>query len=197
MHNNSIFYINDKFTDIWNSIKTKFDTVAQFVFDVWDKHFKWMRPGGAIFTALNKLKDKWVEIWKAIGGAVKGPINLVLGGVNKIIETLNGLSFGWEGKKVRGIQVLPRFEFAPFNIPKVPLLAKGGIVSQPTLAMIGESGPDAVVPLGRNGSTGTSIVINITGPTYGFDDFEKKVSRAIRDGVRRGGFQGILSPARG
>ena len=193
----ALVQVRNKFSDIWNSIKTKFDTVAQFVFDVWDKHFKWMRPGGAIFTALNKLKDKWVEIWKAIGGAVKGPINLVLGGVNKIIETLNGLSFGWEGKKVRGIQVLPSFEFAPFNIPKVPLLAKGGIVSQPTLAMIGESGPEAVVPLGRNGSTGTSIVINITGPTYGFDDFEKKVSRAIRDGVRRGGFQGILSPARG
>jgi TP901 family phage tail tape measure protein len=189
--------VRDKFMDIWDSIKEKFDSVAKFVFDIWDTHFGWMRPGGAIFTALDKLKDKWSAIWRAIGGAVKGPINLVLAGVNKIIDTLNGLSFGWEGKKVRGVTVLPSFEFEPFNIPNVPLLAKGGIVSSPTLAMIGERGPEAVVPLGRGGGMGTTVVININGPTYGFDDFEKKVARAIRDGVRRGGFQGILSPVRG
>jgi hypothetical protein len=39
------------------------------------------------------------------------------------------------------------------------------------------------------------ITINILGPTYGFDDFERRVSEAIRDGVRRGGFQGILAAA--
>ena len=58
--------------------------------------------------------------------------------------------------------------------------------------MIGESGPEAVVPLGRGGA---GITINILGPTYGFDDFEARVSEAIRDGVRRGGFSGILATA--
>lgn len=35
------------------------------------------------------------------------------------------------------------------NLPDIPHLAKGGIVRRPTLALIGERGPEAVVPLGR------------------------------------------------
>ena len=42
----------------------------------------------------------------------------------------------------------------------VPGFAEGGIVRRPTLAMIGESGPEAVVPLGRGGS-GNTFVFNI------------------------------------
>jgi hypothetical protein len=60
--------------------------------------------------------------------------------------------------------------------------------------MLGEAGPEAVIPLGRGGMGG-GITINILGPTYGFDDFEQRVSEAISDGVRRGGFSGILAPA--
>jgi hypothetical protein len=36
----------------------------------------------------------------------------------------------------------------------VPALAEGGIVTRPTVALIGERGPEAVVPLGRGGGGG-------------------------------------------
>lgn len=36
-----------------------------------------------------------------------------------------------------------------FNFGSIPMLASGGIAIRPTLAMIGESGPEAVVPLDR------------------------------------------------
>lgn len=42
---------------------------------------------------------------------------------------------------------------------KVPQMADGGIVSRPTLALIGEAGPEAVVPLGRGGFGGGSITM--------------------------------------
>jgi hypothetical protein len=47
----------------------------------------------------------------------------------------------------------------------VPALAMGGIAMGPTLALIGEVGPEAVVPLGRggNGSTGSTVILNIAG----------------------------------
>jgi hypothetical protein len=48
-------------------------------------------------------------------------------------------------------------------IPDVPLLAKGGIVTAPTLAIIGEAGPEAVVPLNDAGFGGGSVTINING----------------------------------
>lgn len=52
--------------------------------------------------------------------------------------------------------------FGGFDIfPDLPYLANGGIVTGPTLAMIGEAGPEAVVPLDRMGGMGGNITINI------------------------------------
>lgn len=54
-----------------------------------------------------------------------------------------------------------------FSVPKlpetIPALAAGGIVNRPTLALVGEAGPEAVVPLGRAGGLGTTINITING----------------------------------
>jgi hypothetical protein len=49
-------------------------------------------------------------------------------------------------------------------VPNIPYLAEGGIVTGPTLAMIGESGPEAVIPLnGKNGGMGGGVTINVSG----------------------------------
>ena len=179
--------------EVWVSVKLKFAAIAGFISGIWEDHFGWLRPGGAIHRALDTFRDKWSSVWDAIGGFVKGPVNFIIDGINKLIDLFNALEIGWEAKKVRGITVIPGFTFAPFDIPHIPKMAAGGIVRSPTLAMIGEAGPEAVVPLGRGGAGG--ITINILGPTYGFDDFEEKVTEAIQDGVRRGGFGGILATA--
>ena len=43
-------------------------------------------------------------------------------------------------------------------------LASGGVVTSPTLAMIGEAGPEAVIPLGRGGmGGGTNVTVNVAG----------------------------------
>ena len=127
------------------------------------------------------------DVVKVIVNPIIGFINAIIGGLNMLIRGLNKVKvevpswvpvFGGKG-----------FQFNIPEIPKIPTLAEGGIVRSPTLAMIGEKGPEAVVPLnGRQGG----ITININGPTYGFDDFEEKVSEAITDSVRRGGFGGVL-----
>ena len=55
-----------------------------------------------------------------------------------------------------------------FDVPDIPMLGDGGIVTSATLAMIGESGPEAVIPLDRAGSMGfggggsQNITINVT-----------------------------------
>jgi hypothetical protein len=55
-----------------------------------------------------------------------------------------------------------------FAMPDIPMLANGGIVTGPTLAMIGEGrGPEAVIPLDRMGEFGmgggTTVNINVNG----------------------------------
>ena len=48
-------------------------------------------------------------------------------------------------------------------IPDIPYLAAGGIVTQPTLAMVGEAGPEVVIPLSKLNSIGSggAQIINL------------------------------------
>lgn len=46
---------------------------------------------------------------------------------------------------------------------EIPKMADGGVVDRPTIAMIGEAGAEAVIPLDRMGSMGTKVVVNVQG----------------------------------
>jgi hypothetical protein len=66
----------------------------------------------------------------------------------------------------------------------VPALAAGGIVTRPTLALVGESGPEAVVPLARRaGGVGTTNHFHFHGAVGSRDD----VIEWVREGLIRGG----------
>ncbi|MBE6051897.1 MAG: hypothetical protein E7214_14945 [Clostridium sp.] len=98
-----------------------------------------------------------VEIFKGIfqglGSILKAPINAVIALINGAISGLNAL--------IKGANNLPGIEIS--TIPKVPYLAKGGIVDTPTLAMIGEAGKEAVMPLENN----TGWIDNLAGQIAG------------------------------
>ena len=48
------------------------------------------------------------------------------------------------------------------GLPYIPGLADGGLVTQPTLAMIGEAGPEVAIPLDRLGGMGATINVTVT-----------------------------------
>jgi hypothetical protein len=69
------------------------------------------------------------------------------------------------------------------KLARIPAMAAGGIVTGPTLALIGEAGPEAVVPLsGRNAGMGTSITINVNA---GIGTDGAQVGREIVDAIKR------------
>ena len=75
---------------------------------------------------------------------VTGPLGILIGMLRKLDslrESLGNFNFG-------GI--------------KIPGFADGGIVTKPTLAMVGEKGPEAIVPLGKS-LAGGGITVNVTG----------------------------------
>ena len=136
--------VKNWFVKLWNSITTK-------VKELWKK-----------FTDfLGKIKTTVVNIAVAIGNALKKPINAIIGGINKLIsgvvsgingmiKALNRLSFdvpdwvpGIGGKKFG-------FNIGLLSAPQIPYLAKGGIIEQPTMAMLGEQGKEAIIPLENN-----------------------------------------------
>lgn len=85
-----------------------------------------------------------------------------------------------------------------FALPKIPLLAEGGIVTGPTLAMIGDnpSGKEAVIPLEKAGQMGfgggngpITLNINVGGVTDRTDKraLAREIGDAIRDEMFRSG----------
>jgi phage-related minor tail protein len=183
---------------VFGAIKRSFDTIVGAMETAYSSKLGWLLPGGSLIKALEFLKENWDTIWTGISTTVttvvdglKSPVNLIIGLINAVIGGLNKIAFD-----IPNIPGIPgRGTRFGINIPLIPSLAQGGIVNRPTLAMIGEKGPEAVVPLGKAGGVGGGITINILGPTYGFDDFSAKVSQAVRDGVRRGGYQGVIGAA--
>ena len=75
---------------------------------------------------------------------VTGPLGVLIGMFRKLVQLKD--SFG-------------SFDIGGINIPG---FADGGIVTRPTLAMVGEKGPEAIIPLGK-GIGGAGITVNVTG----------------------------------
>ena len=75
----------------------------------------------------------------------------------------------------------------------IPKLASGGIVSQPTIAMVGEAGPEAIIPLSKmNGASGgLNVTINVSGSVIQERDLAVTVRDNIAQLMRRRG----LNPA--
>jgi phage-related protein len=99
--------------------------------------------------AWDGIKNVFGGIWDYISAAPKAALNLVIKSINWAIGKINkALTFS-----------VPDWDFLPdgiqgktfgINIPEIPQLAKGGVLDQPTLAMVAEAGKEAVVPLENN-----------------------------------------------
>jgi hypothetical protein len=118
----------------------------------------------------------------------------VIGAINLFIRGINAIKIRVPGVDIPLVGRVGGFSIGMPQIPEIPRMAKGGIVNRPTLAMLGESGPEAVVPLGKGGA-GMTVNLVINGDINGMDDFEQKVTSVIRDAVLGGGFSGVLARA--
>jgi vacuolar-type H+-ATPase subunit E/Vma4 len=65
-------------------------------------------------------------------------------------------------------------------IGSIPAMANGGIVTGPTLALIGEAGPEAVVPLSEMGKMGGNVTVNVNGGLSSSAEIGQAVVNAIR-----------------
>ena len=165
------------------------DTVVEYANMLWEKlkqFGSWI--AGGFVSAFTMMRDKIAEVFGGLMGIVKTPLNAVISIVNKAISAINGISVdipdwvpGFGGQKF-GV-----------SIPQIPMLAEGGVVSKPTLSMIGEGNEsEAVMPLsklegmmGANGGASISVsfspTINIGG---GGNDAYSAVRRGLDEGAK-------------
>lgn len=119
------------FVLLWN----KCEGFRNFWIGLWDK----------IKSVASAAKNFIGGVFEGIANVLKAPFNAVISLINGAIRAINKISVDipdW----------VPEFggRTIGFNIPTIPKLAKGGIIDRATLAMIGEHGKEAVVPLENN-----------------------------------------------
>lgn len=108
--------------------------------------------GGLIDFIVGVFTGNWQKAWQGVQnifrGIFDGLTNIAKKPLNAIIDAINAMIRGLN--KIKLPNWIPGFGGMGINIPTIPKLAKGGIVDAPTIAMVGEAGKEAVMPLENN-----------------------------------------------
>ena len=124
----------------WNTIKKIFQGVIDFVQGVFTGN--WEQAWQGVVNIFGGLFDNLVNMVKSPLNGIIGLLNGAISAINGLISGLNSISFtmpSWLGGGHFGINI-------PY-IPKIPYLAKGGILSQGS-AIVGEAGPELLTMMG-------------------------------------------------
>jgi hypothetical protein len=137
-------------------------------------YFNWNTIRNDTETVWTDISNFIGTIWNVIQNTVKTGVDYVISAINAFINALDAIHISIPSIAIPGTKLATPSINLGFSIPDIPMLAEGGFVSQPTLAIIGESGPEAVIPLSRMGA-GTAggnqqqIVVNINGGIFPAD----------------------------
>lgn len=135
--------------NIFNTIKSTLTNVVDNIKSKVTTGFTNMKT--AVINVFNGIKDGIKAPINAIIGFINGLVSGVVKGINGMIGALNSLSFDvpdWVpgiGGKTFG------FNIGKISAPQIPYLANGGVITSPTVAMMGEypgakNNPEIVTP---------------------------------------------------
>lgn len=206
INTNIIQPIGNFFQGLWDGISNAVKTAADFIQAIWGGVVAWLQenviqPIGNFFSGLWEGVKKGVEgmvegiksFMNTIGNIVKAPINGIIKAINKVIDTINGITVpDW----------VPGIGGQHANFAHVPELAKGGVTTGATHAIIGEAGTEAVLPLDRNTGWASilastlademqeygaerNIIINVNNPTVRNDNDITLITQGISQMMRR------------
>lgn len=108
------------------------DKIANFFSGLWN----------GIKNGLSNMINGLRNIFSGIGNIFKTPINGIIDLINRVLQSLN--------RNVKVPDWVPGLGGKGVNFPLIPRLALGGVITQPTTALIGEHGSEAVIPLENN-----------------------------------------------
>jgi hypothetical protein len=144
---------------VWAGFKAAFGEAVSDTVDLVVDFFTGLP--GRLLDLLGALKDAAKDMGAAIlegiidglaaaGGFVmdfaRGIGDALIGAVNSMIQYIND-----EIPDKIEIPFAPDINLPDNPIPKIPFGATGGLVTKPTLAVIGEAGPEMVIPVGSSG----------------------------------------------
>jgi phage-related protein len=141
-----------------------------------------------ITDAFDTVKDVAESVSKVIGTAFRVVFDGIKITINSLISLANGAIRALNGINVSVPSWVPGLggKSFGFDLKTIPMLAEGGIVTKPTLAMIGEAGAEAVIPLSK-GMGGINVVVNVQGSVVQEEDLAISVRDQIAILMRRRG----------
>jgi|Laugrespbdmm15sn_2_1035079.scaffolds.fasta_scaffold01868_8 hypothetical protein len=180
--------ISTGFSKLWGAIKTVFNWAK----DNWPLLLAIITgPFGLAIAFVVKFKDDIMNIFSLIYSGIRATMGFVADVITApfkaAFRAVAGLWNNTIGKLSFSVPSwVPGIGGKGFDVPDIPMLAEGGIVTSPTLAMIGEGrGPEAVIPLSKMGQFGLGGGGGITVNVNGGDP--NSIVRALQQYVRQSG----------
>jgi hypothetical protein len=177
------------FGAVWGAIKSVFDWVK----NNWPLILAVITgPFGLAIAFVVKFKDDIMGVFSLIYNGIKATMGFVADVISapfkaafRAVASLWNYTIGKLSFKVPSW--VPGIGGSGFDVPDIPMLAEGGIVTGPTLAMIGEAGPEAVIPLSKMGGMGGGITVNVNGGISTSQEISQAIVRALQNYVYQSG----------
>ena len=147
---------------------------------------KWGISTKEVELYLRKLFESNEELRKMLAlldEISKKKISNAIQQVQTTVQRIETFQYNTALSSVRGLNADIGGFLSQFNIPK---MAEGGVVTQPTLALIGEAGSEAVVPLDRMGGMGTKVIVNVAGSVISEGQLQSVIQDALYNLNRSG-----------
>jgi hypothetical protein len=161
-------------------------------------HVSWFHDGvqaafAGLVAAGHWLAAVFSNVWDGIVSGFVWVVNNVKSLANWVVQHAINPAIDAINLLIRGYNMLPGHGDVGL-LPHLPAFAKGGIVTSPTVALIGEAGPEAVVPLSGGGGFGMGTTVFVTvnaGQSLSTSrDISDKVADALTEFFGRGGSLG-------
>jgi hypothetical protein len=181
-----IDFVKKAFEIWWNTVSAIFGRIYDKISTVVGFFAKGFEIA---FDIVSALFNTWWDTVSLIAEKVKG----VFEGIGEAIKTAFKTAFNFVAKAWNNTvgklsfkipDWVPKLGGKGFSMPQIPELAEGGIVTGPTLAMIGEKGPEAVIPLDR--MMGGNITVNVAGSVTSERDLIETIRRGLVNAQRNG-----------
>jgi len=162
----------ENWDSIWGWIKGAVSDASDFISGAVDDILSFFRGiPGAISGALSSLWEiitrPFRDAYDTVSGIASDIENAFSSAVGFVKRIWNGFAREWNGITIHipsvDIPLVGEIGGGSVSLPNLPILGMGGIVNSPTLALIGESGREAVVPLPARGDLlGSNVTYQIS-----------------------------------
>lgn len=144
---NLVLGLLEGITSIWERVTAFFTSAFQSI----RKGFSdtWEAVRNNTVGTFESVRSAMASVWNGIADAVRGAVNTIIGFMNRLLSgaaaMLNGLIDVLNNFKIDVPDDVPLiggtqfgFSMSHVSAPQIPMLANGGVIRQPTLAMMGE-----------------------------------------------------------